>query len=600
MIDKNEKAILLLKELLQIKAFTEFDQTLDPSKDIAPLEELRKSLQKEGKEDFVEILGWEIQAHYLVLRSTHEKRKKEGALGPMFIGTDDKGQQVVSPDLARFTTQMIEYYKIRLHSTVNPLLRARFSDIIWMRQKDHSAAQEGIDAYLESAETLFNKEEYHNAAQYLGRAVSLVLETNSLDQHKKLYDVAKFFLSVLESKNQYRWVVDILNILLEIPKQKNIIDYDLILNIAERGYKWAYPDHLATDTFVIAFLKIKEVVYKKQRNNEKFKECRLQQAMCYEKIGHDALKANQFMKASTFFQKAVQKYIALGDHTEKVDELKKLLKESNEKASKYEFQTITTEVEIPSEEIQKLLGLLRTKNVNEILMFIANEPSFLCSVQRARSEAEKIPEVAPLLHLINATVQDARGNIVEILDTPEKKLKKGLYENLDLHYEFLAKHWLIPIFDLLKDEKQCTAMNLKEFFSQSDFFDDDTLLFLENGVNNYLNENYVASIHILTFRIEAILRKVLDRIGIPSCSTRDGKTQEKNLEGILAEEKLCSALGEDIAIFLKWFLIDRLGFNLRHNVAHGLLDYAYFSKVKNTLLIYTLLLFTRFSFQQHQ
>jgi hypothetical protein len=404
----------------------------------------------------------------------------------------------------------------------------------------------------------------------------------------------------LESKNQYRWVIDILNNLLEIPTQKNVIDYDLILEIAERGYKWACPDHPATDTFVVAFLKIKEVIYQKQSNDTKFKECRLQEARCYETIGHEAFKANQFMKASDFFQKAVQKYIALGGHTAKVDEIKKLLKESNEKASKYEFQTITTEVEVPTEEIQKLLVILKTKNVNEILLFIAHEPSFLCSVQKVKLEVEKLPEVAPLLYLIKATVQDARGNIVEILDTPEKKLKKGLYENLDFHYEFFAKHWLIPIFGLLKNEKQCTALNFKEFFSQFDFFGDDTLLFLENGFNNYLNENHVASIHILTFQIEAILRRALVHIDVPTCSTKDGKTREKNLEVILVEEKLRSALGEDIVTFLEWFLIDRLGFNLRHNVAHGLLEYPYFSEVKNTLLIYALLLFTRFSFQPSQ
>jgi hypothetical protein len=600
MIDQNEKVKQLLDELLHIEEFSKFEQTADPLEDVTILKELRKNLHEKGKEDIVEILGWEIQTHYLVLRSMQKKSRDEKALGPMFKGTDDKGQPFVSPNLDSFTSQMIEYFKMRLQSTSNPLLRARFSDIIWIRQKDYSAAQEGIEAYLESAEIFFDKDKYHQATQHLGRGVSLALETNSLDQLKKLYDVAKFFLWVLESKNQYRWVIDILNNLLEIPTQKNVIDYDLILKIAERGYKWACPDHPATDTFVVAFLKIKEVVYQKQGNDAKFKECRLQEARCYETIGHYAFKANQFMKASDFFQKAIQKYIALGGHTAKVDEIKKLLKESNEKASKYESQTITTEVEVPTEKIQELLSFLKTKNVNEILLFIASESSFLCSVQKVKSEVEKLPEVAPLLYLINPPVQDARGNIVEILDTPEKKLKKGLYENLDFHYEFFAKHWLIPIFDLLKNEKQCTALNFKEFFSQFDFFDDDTLLFLENGISNYIDENYVASIHILTFRIEAILRRVLVQLGVPTCSTRDGKTQEKNLEGILAEEKLRSALGEDIVTFLEWFLIDRLGFNLRHNVAHGLLEYAHFSEVKNALLIYALLLFTRFSFQPCQ
>jgi hypothetical protein len=191
MINQNEKVKQLLDELLHIEEFSKFEQTADLLEDVTILNELRKNLHEKGKEDIVEILGWEIQAHYLVLRSMQKKSRDEEALGPMFKGTDDKGQPFVSPNLDSFTSQMIEYFKMRLQNTSNPLLRARFSDIIWIRQKDYRAAQEGIEAYLESAEIFFDKEEYDYASQYLGRAVSLSLETNSLDQLKKLYDVAK-------------------------------------------------------------------------------------------------------------------------------------------------------------------------------------------------------------------------------------------------------------------------------------------------------------------------------------------------------------------------------------------------------------------------
>jgi hypothetical protein len=590
----------IIEEISQNPAFRKFEETPDPSKDVSLLESLRKELHEEGKKDFVEVLTWEIQAHHLALKSSRETRNGKEPLGPMFEGTDHEGKPWVYPDLAKFHTGMLDYYRMRLENTSNSLLRARFADILWVKEKDYEAAQIGIEAYLQNTEQFFEKEDYLYFSHFFGRAICLALEINSVTSLERLYEKSKFFLEGLESKKEYRWVIDVLYDLLSIPSEKINIDYELIVNIAERGYLWACPEHPPTDMFIVDFLKIQETVYKKLGNSTKIKECKLKNAICYERLGIEAMEAKQFLKASHFLQICLQKYISLGSYTDKVDEIKRLFKECNEKAREHEFQTITTEVKVPKEEIEKMLNFLREKNIDEILLFIATQKGFLCAVEEARKQAEETMKDFPLQYLINGTVQDQRGNIIEILDTPDKKLKKAIYENLNFHYQFLALHYLIPIFDILIIEKQCTAQNVRAFISQFDFFDDDTLMFVENGLQKYFDADYVGSIHVLTFRIEAILRHVLNYLGVPTCSTRDGKTQEKNLEGILSEEKIRSGLGEDMVTFLEWFLIDKLGFNLRHEVAHGLMEYKNFSKILNVLLIYALLLFTRFSFKKEE
>lgn len=636
----NGKIKNCLDELRQNPAFKRFEQTTDVFSDITLLEDLRRSLEKEGKRDLGEVIGWEVQAHQLMLRSSREEHKNVVGLSPMYEGTDKEGHTIVYPDLAKFSQKILDYFRVRLQSTPNPLLRARFADILWVKEKDYEAAQKGIEAYLESAQEFFEKEEYVQFTDYFGRSICIALQTNSVTWLQKLYEKSKFFLETLESKKEYRWVIEVLYLLLSIPPEKVDLDYDLVISIADRGYQWSCPEHPATDTFFVDFLKIKEAAYKKQGTSSKAKECRLAEARCYERLARDTMEANQFMKASNFLQICLQRYISLGGFSEKVSEIKTLLKESNENARKHEFQTVTTEVKIPKEEIKKLLNLLKKKNIDEILSFVASEKGFLCRVQDAQKQAEETIKSTPLQHLVNATIQDPRGNIIEILDTPAKKLKKDIYDILDIHYEFLAKYWLIPIFDLLKSKadkreswgvfKDCflyffnrvkkyfaeqnllshksnpkeqkkkpdIGLEVRTFFSRFDFFDEDTLLFLENGFNRYFVEDYVASIHILAFRIEAILRRVLYLLGVPTSSTRDGKTQEKNLERILEEEKLRSGLGEDVVTFLEWFLIDKLGFNLRHDVAHGLMKYKAFSQMLNVLLIYALLLFTRFSFKK--
>jgi len=589
-----------LNEISKHVNFIKFEQTKDPLSDIALLEQLRKDFESVDRRDLSEVVAWEIQVNHLMIRLKQKGGKSIMTLSPMFEGSDREGKPWISPDLTKFHKKMLDYFKIRLYRTPNPLLKAKFADILWQKERDPKAAQEAVESYLKSAEQFFDSDGYFEFRHYFGRSICIAIEINSADLLNKLYERSKFFLEELESKKEYRWIIDVLNDLLNIPRQKIKIDYDLILKVAERGYRWSNPEKATTDAFIVDFLKIMERVYRKQGDSSKAKECRLREAISYEKIGLNALKNNQYLKASHFLITSLQKYISLGDQAWKVNELKQLIKDCNLRAQEHEFKTIKTEFKIPKEEIEKLLEFLKKKNTNEILSYIALNRGFLCSLEEARDQAKQIVENSPLQHMINASVQDSKGNILETLDTPDKKLKKDIYDIFDFHYNLMAKYYLIPIFELLKVEKSITSLDLKNFFVKFDFFDDNTLPFLEHGFGRYLENDNVSSIHILTFQIESILRIVLARIGAPTISTRDGKTQEKNLEGILLEEKIRSALGEDLVTFLEWFLIDKLGFNLRHKVAHALMEYKYFNEIWNILLIYILLLFTRFSYKKGQ
>jgi len=589
-----------LNEISKHVNFIKFEQTKDPLSDIALLEQLRKDFESVDRRDLSEVVAWEIQVNHLMIRLKQKGGKSIMTLSPMFEGSDREGKPWISPDLTKFHKKMLDYFKIRLYRTPNPLLKAKFADILWQKERDPKAAQEAVESYLKSAEQFFDSDGYFEFRHYFGRSICIAIEINSADLLNKLYERSKFFLEELESKKEYRWIIDVLNDLLNIPRQKIKIDYDLILKVAERGYRWSNPEKATTDAFIVDFLKIMERVYRKQGDSSKAKECRLREAISYEKIGLNALKNNQYLKASHFLITSLQKYISLGDQAWKVNELKQLIKDCNLRAQEHEFKTIKTEFKIPKEEIEKLLEFLKKKNTNEILSYIALNRGFLCSLEEARDQAKQIVENSPLQHMINASVQDSKGNILETLDTPDKKLKKDIYDIFDFHYNLMAKYYLIPIFELLKVEKSITSLDLKNFFVKFDFFDDNTLPFLEHGFGRYLENDNVSSIHILTFQIESILRIVLARIGAPTISTRDGKTQEKNLEGILLEEKIRSALGEDLVTFLEWFLIDKLGFNLRHKVAHALMEYKYFNEIWNILLIYILLLFTRFSYKKEQ
>lgn len=630
----------LLSELLGRDAFARCENTTDPFSDRDSLRELLTSLEKEGRKDLAELVGWEIQARELLLQRWRANGRSHHALRPLSEGPDGQGGTVVYPDIKGFPTEMLKHLRTRIDQAENPVLKARFADILWIRGKDHKAADTAIEAYAGSAVVFLDKEEYLEFTDYFGRATSIAIEANSLSWGQKLIESAKSHLVTLEEKKEYRWVMEVLFELLGFPKEWMDRHYEFVLETAERGYQWSNPEHPTLDLSFAHYLKIKELAYRQKGDHRSARECRFEEARCFERLALDAMRSNQFMKASTHFHTCLQKYISLGQRSDKVDEMKRLLKECNQKARLHEFQTTTTEVEVPREEIDRLLDSLKEKPVEEVLGFVASEQTFLCSIQDAEEQAKLGIEAAPLLHLVSGTVQGPRGNIIEVLDTGEKKLKHALYEVLSFHYEFTARHFLIPILDLVRArahttsfwgvleecfryslynlrrygrlrklrlhtatpcqprKRQYVASRLAGFFAEFDFFVGDDILFLQNGFERFLDEDYVGSVHVLIFRIEEILRRVLERLDVATSSVRNGKTEEKALQRILEEPKLRSALGEDIAVFLEWLLIAKLGLNLRHNVAHGLLKYPSFSKRENALVIYALLLFTRFSFVQ--
>jgi hypothetical protein len=60
--------------------------------------------------------------------------------------------------------------------------------------------------------------------------------------------------------------------------------------------------------------------------------------------------------------------------------------------------------------------------------------------------------------------------------------------------------------------------------------------------------------------------------------------QEAQLDDVLAAPEIATAFGEDLTMFLKIFLIDARGINLRHEIAHGLVDHDGFQQWPCALL----------------
>ena len=90
--------------------------------------------------------------------------------GPMTSATREDGTPFYAPDIEEANAETIEYWKRRSLESKHPILRARYSDLVWdfsrvvaNQKPDVSFARLAIDAYVEASKLSYK----HDSADSL-------------------------------------------------------------------------------------------------------------------------------------------------------------------------------------------------------------------------------------------------------------------------------------------------------------------------------------------------------------------------------------------------------------------------------------------------
>lgn len=113
--------------------------------------------------------------------------------GPMTSATKEDGTPFYAPDIKEADAGTIEYWKLRSFKGKHPILRARYSDLVWdfervvaNQKPDVSFARAAIDAYLDAT-----KLAYKHVVQpihYVERALELAISTGDEERTNKVVD----------------------------------------------------------------------------------------------------------------------------------------------------------------------------------------------------------------------------------------------------------------------------------------------------------------------------------------------------------------------------------------------------------------------------
>jgi len=268
--------------------------------------------EKNGDKESLENMRKELLIFDL---STHNFPKKR--FDAMMSGTTDKGEEWKYPDLEKhFSKESIDYYKNRANTTSNPILKARYSDVIWEHNKDVNYACLAISAYLNCCPIYFSNEWDDELADALGRAIAIALIINNQnlinESLKKHYE----FVGLLVKKRRFRFLIEIIgSILRQEEKIKGTIDCDYLISVIEMAIvdysqKVSYRFHIQRSCMDII-----EKIWKIRKNENKRRETkvRIAESFVEEAEWKKVNNPSGNKVAAHFYEKSMQVYMELGN-----------------------------------------------------------------------------------------------------------------------------------------------------------------------------------------------------------------------------------------------------------------------------------------------
>ncbi|MGE8538893.1 MAG: DUF4209 domain-containing protein [Acinetobacter sp.] len=136
--------------------------------------------------------------------------------------------------------------------------------------------------------------------------------------------------------------------------------------------------------------------------------------------------------------------------------------------------------------------------------------------------------------------------------------------------EFWVKFALIEGFKILQREHNLRLEDFCHLSQFSPFIPEDRSIDIARGLYYGYDGDFFTSLHLLAPQIEHIIRNHLKNSDIRTTLLEEGIETELSLNALLKKEETKKLFGEGLVIELKTIFTHPNGFNIRNDIAHGL------------------------------
>ena len=557
------------KEHTEINKFLKYLESISEAVSEHNISERIRNFTKEKfGQDIPDILIWEQMAFDFIEKYPNEKSGWGTYFGPSFVLPNEEGKMVEYPSIQRITSKIISYWEKRAKESTHPIFKARYSNLVWDfsekitgKKPHYSNAQLYIDSIIEIAEKDLHKYSL-DAIEKLERALSLALSINDKERINRLIEaIISYERKIGEDDKPGLWGFSyeflIKNKKVPISDDKKraiIIDLEKRFDRLLKG-----NNHWAAQRAALLLVDYHSKIRKKI-------------LLRYGKlIQRQAEKASPLV-AGAWLEELYHLYLQYGMKDE-ADKISNKIRESGRKA-KDELKEIKIPIEISKNGLEKYINWLTDGDLKTVLQKIA---------------VNYIPKKAPISFLSTHKIMDAEGRPVATVGSQEEDIDGHIVLQISQNMQ-ISSIFLRETLNTLIDKFKLTTEKIIDYLYESPIFDERRKEFLIEGIEAYLKGNYVVSLHILIPQIEAIIRNLSEKVGIPILKpSRTGGFFYRTLDELLREKGIIKVLSEDMCLYFRVLLTDPRGWNLRNEVCHGISGPERFNQISDDRIFHALL-----------
>ena len=552
--------------------------------------EISGKIKNFAKEEFgqspPEDLFLEQMAFDFVEDYTDNKTGWETYFGPMFVLPNEEGKLVEYPSIKRITPQILDYWKDRNKEAKHPILKARYSNLVWNFSKKitgenphYSIAQIFIDNVIEIAEKNLHKYST-DVIKKLEHALSLALTINDKERMDKVKKtIINYENKIAEDDKPGLWgfsyelLVKKPPLTLTDSEEKNIIE-----TLEQRFERLLKTDDICATERAASLL---ADYYNRTGKPEEVKRVLLGMG----KMAQDEAEQVSALIGMTRLEELYHLYLQHG-LKEEADKISIKIKEVGVKGTS-ELKKIETSVEIPREKIDELINRLIEGDLKTALM--RTTVYYIPRKNETMAQLKEVSKEAPLSFLFTQKILDNEGRVIgtvgSLVDDSDGHIVLQISQDMDSVSSFLRETINALIHKFNPD-----SGTIVDYLYGSPIFEEKRKEFLIRGIKAYLDGDFLIALHILIPQIEALIRNLAEKIGISVLKpSRSGGFDYKLLDELLRNENIIKSLGEDMSFYFRILLTDPRGWNLRNDVCHGISPIETFNPVVADRVFHALL-----------
>lgn len=524
-----------------------------------------------------------------------------GDLSPKSSKVDISGNSNPYPSIEGFSNDELDYLKLRLQDSKNPIIKSRYAHLLWSKTKHISYADEAIDCYINCIKisklnAIDEIPSYASSLLFFGEKI-----------RKRRAEIKSVVLDILFSKGYSEYLLSkILKVLLEssFVKAKEL---EPILTEINKWIDLKNPSkYFQNQNYLRIAIRLSEKLQYSTRSL--YQQFAINQNLIIDEHPDD----KDFVKMTSVGEKA-QLFKKAGD----LENYNLCLVEYTRLKTLFELDYF--KIEFPDEVAQSHNEYLNIKadwllsmSSDDLFAYFSNTDEFLIKDEKLDSLAKSALKKS-MNHLFSTSTFDVNSNFKKVNEGDA--LENERFRIYSMHFNLSALSLLLKVFAIGIMTGKVTYYALIHYFINHSWYsqkfnfsmtrdiDNRTswISFLSPGLFDFFNqieysiifsdgliESYILSIDSLTLKFEGALRDFIRLNGGSTTSDKKGEMQEQTLEELLTNNvtiRLFSS--EDITLFR--YVFTNHGWNLRNNVAHCFYPYSSYSFDKAAIVLLCLL-----------